>query len=181
MKTKTTLVLNLLFIAFLSSCGNDDEGNNNIGNNNVNGTYTIEINGEVMDIESKTPAFYNYLPAVDNDATASYGLTITAILSDNTSVQVIFYNLNLDANNLNLGDYSTSYDDNNLFYVAVLTSNNVLYNSSYNDDPDIAKLTKCDLSTNKTSGEYEITITSPQTNETMHIKGLFTNESLIQQ
>ncbi|XMO85105.1 hypothetical protein AAFN75_09930 [Algibacter sp. AS12] len=162
------------------SCNNDKE---DLGSH-VNNTHNVEINGEIQSIASKTPAFLSNLSSVE-PGEEGYGLSISITLSDKTFVNFIFYNNDENAENVILGEYTTNFEtaisntECRYFYVSALNSNNELFISVDDIYNHNIELIKCDKTSKLTSGAYDVTLTNPQNNETMRLKGIFTNEPII--
>lgn len=179
MKNKITLILSLITVLFSCDDTKDDiETSANIAE------HVLFINDESHDVKSAT----GYLKrqswfTSEVNIEDSIRLLTSIGLVDDTLVAINFNNDDLNAENIVLGDYTTSTDialsANEFKYAEVVVVNSNGYFSSLGVATDAVKLIKCDKTENTISGEYEATLTNKENNETMHVKGTFTNVSLV--
>jgi len=178
MNTKKIVILSFIF-GFLAACGNKED---DVASATFN---SIEIDGEAQIIESSTPAFLSNLTAAQATE-EGLALSLSYNLSDGTFISIFYYNNDENASNVILGDYTTDFDqavsntEFKYFYVTALNVNQELFISiddNYADD--LVQLIKSDLTSETTSGDYEVTLTNPQNEATMHLKGSFRDVPMI--
>lgn len=181
MKKENLLFLSLILIISIISCDNDKKEDTNI---NKNGTYSLQINGEAQNITGAS-GIMNDKYSTPNNNVSSDGLRLitTIVLADNTGVYISFNNTNLDAENVVLGDYTTDIDEalnaHEFKFGEVTVSGSNGYFSSLGTATDAIKLTKCDKTGKRISGEFDAVVTNKENDETIHVKGSFSDISLI--
>ena len=178
MKIKSVLVLGMLIIG-LVSCKKD-----NSEKNSRNGIYTLQIDGEEQDITNASGVLDNKFSFNDNDRFAEGLSAKTSIaLADNTGVFISFNNDDLNAENVILGDYTSSIDEafsaSDFKFGEVTLSGSSGYFSSLGNNTDSIKLTKCDTTGKKISGEFDAVLTNKENNETIRVVGSFTDLNLV--
>lgn len=182
MKIKIVLILSLIFVSTVISCDNDS--NEDSSETGSKGTFSLQFDGEVQDIDATTGYLNNKFYYNDNEQFAE-GLRInTSIgLEDKTLVSVNFNNNNLNAENVALGEYTTNievaFNANDFKFGEVILVRNGAYFSSLGTNTDAIKLIKSDINGTKLSAEFDAILTNKENNETIHVIGSFTDVSLI--
>lgn len=175
MKTKIFLFLSLLLFAINISCDNEKKDD---ADSISNGTYSVQLDSEVQNTTGAS-GIMNDKYSKPNNNVSSDGLKLitTIALADKTGVYISFNNTNLDAENVVLGDYTTDIDEalnaNEFKFGEVTVSGSNGYFSSQGTGTDAIKLTKCDKTGKRISGEFDAVVTNKENNETIHVKGTF--------
>lgn len=179
MKIIIVLFLSLVLIICSTSCEDDKNEETT-----ANGSYSLQIDGETQNITGGS-GIMNDKYSTPNNNVSSDGLRLitTIALADKTGVYISFNNTNLDAQNVVLGDYTTDIDKafnaNEFKFGEVTVSSSKGYFSSLGTATDAIKLTKCDKTGKRISGEFDAVLTNKENNETIRVVGSFTDIILI--